>query len=72
MENIETIDVLSLPKADKVLDGDTLLLIRPKETEHRSATVLRVLASVVRMRMTWRRPVDIRVLVTNGWRRYRR
>ena len=30
MENIETIDVLSLPKADKVLDGDTLLLIRPK------------------------------------------
>ena len=31
MENIETIDVLSLPKADKVLTGDTLLLIRPKE-----------------------------------------
>ena len=30
MENIETIDVLSLPKADKVLDGDTMLLIRPK------------------------------------------
>ena len=30
MENIETIDVMSLPKADKVLDGDTLLLIRPK------------------------------------------
>lgn len=31
MENIETIDVLALPKADKVLKGDTLLLIRPKE-----------------------------------------
>ena len=31
MENIETIDVLSLPKTDKVLTGDTLLLIRPKE-----------------------------------------
>lgn len=31
MENIETIDVLALPKADKVLAGDTLLLIRPKE-----------------------------------------
>ena len=30
MENIETIDVLALPKADKVLTGD-LLLIRPKE-----------------------------------------
>lgn len=31
MANIETINVLSLPKADKVLAGDTLLLIRPKE-----------------------------------------
>ena len=31
MENIETIDVLALPKTDKVLAGDTLLLIRPKE-----------------------------------------
>lgn len=31
MANIETINVLSLPKADKVLKGDTLLLIRPKE-----------------------------------------
>nr|DAK97362.1 MAG TPA: hypothetical protein [Caudoviricetes sp.] len=31
MANIETIDVLSLPKADKVLKGDTLLLIRPKD-----------------------------------------
>lgn len=31
MANIETIDVLALPKADKVLKGDTLLLIRPKE-----------------------------------------
>ena len=30
MANIETIDVLSLQKADKVLKGDTLLLIRPK------------------------------------------
>lgn len=31
MANIEIINVLSLPKADKVLKGDTLLLIRPKE-----------------------------------------
>lgn len=31
MANIETINVMSLPKADKVLKGDTLLLIRPKE-----------------------------------------
>ena len=31
MANIETINVLSLPKADKVFKGDTLLLIRPKE-----------------------------------------
>lgn len=31
MANIETINVLGLPKADKVLKGDTLLLIRPKE-----------------------------------------
>lgn len=31
MANIETIDVLALPKTDKVLTGDTLLLIRPKE-----------------------------------------
>ena len=31
MANIETIDVLALPKADKVLAGDTLLLIHPKD-----------------------------------------
>ena len=34
--------------------------------------VLRVLTFVVRMRMTWRRLVAIRVLVTSGWHRYRR
>ena len=72
MENIETIDVLALPKADKVLTGDTLLLIRPKGDGTQECYRVEGANFRVRMRMTWRRLVDIRVLATSGWRRYRR